>query len=102
MRQFNIKQHYAFDLVNDWVLVYDFQKTSHNFPFTDTDKILTIQIWESSGFDKRNESTLPSMFAYAEVSDEADGELWFKSFFGETSGDDAFRWANDKATKELN
>lgn len=102
MRFFNIKPHYSLGLVNDWKLVWDYQKASHSFPFTNDEKVLTIQIWESSAFDKRNESRLASMFAYAEVSDQADGELWHQSFFGETSGDDAFRWANDKANKELN
>lgn len=101
MRHFNIKQNYALDLINDWVLVHDFQKATHSFPFINTDKILTVKIWESSAFDKRNQSRLGSMFAYAEVLDEADGELWYQSFFGETSSDDAFRWANDKADKEL-
>jgi hypothetical protein len=102
MKHFDIKPHYSLDLVNDWNLVWDFQKAGHSFPFTNNEKVLTIKIWESSAFDKRSQSRLGSMFAYAEVSDEADGELWHQSFFGETSGDDAFRWANDKADKEIN
>jgi hypothetical protein len=42
------------------------------------------------------------MFAYSEVIDEYTGEIFFKQFFGETSEDDAFRWATDKANKQLN
>ena len=102
MRHFNIEPHYSLELVNDWYLVWNFQRASHSFPLVNDEKVLTVQIWESSAFDKRNQSILNSMFAYAEVSDEADGELWHQSFFGEKSGHDAFRWANDKADKELN
>jgi len=101
MRHFNIEPHYSLELVNTWYLVWNYQRSSPSFPITD-EKVLTVKIWESSAFDKRNQSTLNSMFAYAEVSDEADGELWHQSFFGEKSGHDAFKWANEKADKELN
>lgn len=102
MKHFNVKQHSSMEPVDDWVLVYDFQKESHDFPFSSNQKCLTVKIWESSARDVGNQRKYSSMFAYAEVIDEADGELWHQSFFGETCGDDAFRWANDKTNKELN
>lgn len=97
-RSFKNPSH-QFSPVN-WELTYNFQKTENSFPFADS-KCIDIYIWESSGFDERGQSTYHGMYAYAEVVDSADGEMWVESFFGETSGQDAYRWATDKANKEL-
>lgn len=97
-RSFKNSSH-QFSPVN-WELVYNFQKSEHSFPFTNS-KCIDIYIWGSSGFDERGQSTYHGMYAYAEVVDSADGEMWVESFFGETSEDDALRWATDKANKEL-
>lgn len=90
---------YQFSPVS-WELVYNFEIAENSFPFTNS-KCINIFIWGSAGFDKRNNSTYGGMYAYAEVVDSNSGEIWFKSFFGETSEDDALRWAKDKANKEL-
>ena len=94
--------NYQFSPVS-WELVYNFQKTENNFPFQDSQdsKCMSIYIWGSSGFDERNQSIYGGMYAYAEVVDAASGQMWFESFFGETSENDAFRWATDKAMKQL-
>lgn len=97
----NIKEDCPMSLVDDWKKVYDFQLESNDFPFSNGQKCITINVWEASGVDKKDGSLFSSMFAYAEVLDPADGEAWNNTFFGESCGDDAFRWATDKANKEL-
>jgi hypothetical protein len=90
-------------LLHDWVKTYDFQKEQNNHPFSSpANRIVTVNIWISSGYDAKTNKTYGGMFAYSEVIDEYTGEIFFKQFFGETSEDDAFRWANDKAIKQLN
>lgn len=87
--------------VDNWEITYDFQKTQSNFPFSDS-KFVNILIWEASGYFVREQKKYDGMFAYAEIIDIAGGQIWYSSFFGETAGEDAFRWATDKANKELN
>lgn len=87
-------------VLHDWVKVYDFQKEDSSIG-SFQNNIVTICVWAASGYDGKVNRTYPGMFAYAEVIDEYGGQMWFNQFFGETSEDDAFRWANDKAIKVL-
>lgn len=82
--------------LHSWEKVYDFQLTDSGFPLFDT-KTATINVWGSHGYYTESNKAYSGMYAYAEVTYEKSGEVWFKSFFGETSESDALRWANDKA-----
>lgn len=87
-------------VLHDWVKTYDFQKEDSPIG-SFQNKIVTINIWSASGYDKTQNRTYGGMFAYTEVINEDSGEVYYQQFFGETSEDDAFRWANDKAIKVL-
>ena len=87
-------------VLHDWVKTYDFQKEDSPIG-SFTNKIVTVYIWSSSGYDQKQNRTYGGMFAYAEVWCEEINEVRCEQFFGETSEDDAFRWASDKTNEML-
>jgi|GEM_PF-6680694 len=101
-RSFNIDEadKTGMTVLHDWVKTYDFQKEDSPFE-SFTNKIVTVYIWTSSGYDPKQNRTYGGMFAYAEVWREEINEVRCEQFFGETSEDDAFRWASDKTNEML-
>lgn len=87
-------------VIQDWVKTYDFQREDSPIG-SFTNKIATAYIWSSSAYDQKENRTYGGMFAYAEVWCEEINEVKCEQFFGETSEDDAFRWANDKINQML-
>ena len=87
-------------VVDDWRKTFDFQRSDGCFPFTDA-KTLTIYIWEASGYYPFRDKKYHNMFAYTEVIDPSNGKVWSESFFGESSGMEAYQWAMHRADEEI-
>jgi hypothetical protein len=85
---------------DNWEIIYDFMVDNGSFFYQS--QSVRIRIWSTKAYYPKESKSYCGMFSYAEVDCVDKGVIESKtkaSFFGETSEDDAFRWANDKAQK---
>lgn len=83
---------------HDWKKTYDLQKEDSP-PGSFTSEVITVCVWISSGTNKV--SIYAGLFAYAEVYRKTSDMTAHNSFYGESSEDDALRWAMDISNKWL-